>query len=52
MKPEEVEEFDPIFIARGQRKTFAELSPLEKNMISHRGKAFRVLGRWLGRRAK
>lgn len=44
--------FDPIFMARGQRKTFAELSPLEKNLISHRGKAFRAIAQWLGGRAK
>jgi len=39
-------------MARGQRNTFAELSPLEKNLISHRGKAFRALAQWLGGRAK
>ena len=43
---------EEVFIARGQRKTFAELSPPDKNLISHRGKAFRALVRWLGRRAK
>jgi XTP/dITP diphosphohydrolase len=31
--------FDPLFIADGQVKTFAELSPEVKNRISHRAKA-------------
>jgi len=44
--------FDPIFVARGQRDTFAELSTLEKNLISHRGKAFRAFAQWLCRRVK
>jgi XTP/dITP diphosphohydrolase len=39
--------FDPIFMARGQRTTFAELGLHEKNLLSHRGKAFRSLARWL-----
>lgn len=42
--------FDVIFVARGQRKTFAELSLHEKNALSHRGKAFRSFARWLRRR--
>lgn len=29
--------YDPIFFLPGMKKTFAELSPGEKNMISHRG---------------
>ena len=28
--------YDPIFIPENQNKTFAEMSPLEKNRISHR----------------
>ena len=31
--------FDSIFIPNGQSKTMAEMSPEEKNAISHRGKA-------------
>ena len=31
--------YDPLFIADGQVKTFAEISPDVKNRISHRGKA-------------
>jgi XTP/dITP diphosphohydrolase len=35
--------YDPIFVADGQTRTNAELSPTEKDAISHRGKAFRAL---------
>jgi XTP/dITP diphosphohydrolase len=35
--------YDPIFVATGQTRTNAELSPGEKDAISHRGKAFRAL---------
>ena len=35
--------YDPIFLADGQSKTNAELTPEEKDAISHRGKAFRDL---------
>lgn len=31
--------YDPVFFVPGLKKTFAELSPEEKNAISHRGKA-------------
>ena len=31
--------YDPIFFVPGLKKTFAELSPEEKNAISHRGNA-------------
>ena len=36
--------YDPIFVADGETRTNAELSPAEKDAISHRGKAFRALG--------
>jgi len=46
--------YDPIFVPRGEFRTMAQLSPEEKDAISHRGKAFRELGRLLreGRRAR
>ena len=33
--------YDPIFLSSEVSKTFAELSREEKNLLSHRGKAFR-----------
>ena len=35
--------YDPIFVADGMSVTSAELTPAEKDAISHRGKAFREL---------
>lgn len=35
--------YDPIFVATGRDVTNAELSPDQKNAISHRGVAFRAL---------
>jgi XTP/dITP diphosphohydrolase len=35
--------YDPIFLADGQTRTNAELTPEEKDAISHRGRAFRDL---------
>ncbi len=37
--------YDPIFQADGQHVTNAELTPAEKDAISHRGIAFRALAR-------
>ena len=34
--------YDPIFYFPEFKKTFAELSPEEKNSVSHRGKAMRL----------
>jgi len=35
--------YDPIFVPAGDTRTMAELTPEEKDAISHRGKAFRAL---------
>jgi XTP/dITP diphosphohydrolase len=35
--------YDPVFVPDGESRTMAELSPEEKDLISHRGKAFRAL---------
>ncbi len=37
--------YDPMFVPAGDSRTFAELSPEEKNMISHRAKALEKLVR-------
>lgn len=39
--------WDPVFIPKGTGKTFAEMTPEEKHAISHRGKAFLELKKWL-----
>ena len=39
--------FDPIFIASGGRRTFAELTSSDKNRISHRSAAVRKVGDFL-----
>lgn len=35
--------YDPIFVPSGETRTTAELSPDEKNALSHRGRAFRAI---------
>jgi len=40
--------YDPIFMPNGYKKTFAQLSLIEKNKISHRGKAINKLIEYLG----
>ena len=36
--------YDPVFLpTEGDGRTFAELNPLEKHAVSHRGRAFRAL---------
>jgi XTP/dITP diphosphohydrolase len=42
--------YDPVFYVPSLGKTFADLSPAEKNTYSHRGKAFRRLLALLGDR--
>ncbi len=41
--------FDPIFIPQGERRTFAQMAPSEKNLRSHRGHALEKLVDQLGR---
>lgn len=41
--------YDPIFLGEGQDRTNAELTPAEKDAISHRGKAFRELAKVIAR---
>jgi XTP/dITP diphosphohydrolase len=36
--------YDPVFVPQGETRTMAELDPDEKDLISHRGRAFRALG--------
>ena len=35
--------YDPVFLPAGEHRTAAELSSIEKNVLSHRGKALRAL---------
>ncbi|MFU8870303.1 RdgB/HAM1 family non-canonical purine NTP pyrophosphatase [Micromonospora sp. SL4-19] len=37
--------YDPIFVGEGQERTNAELTPEEKDAVSHRGKALRELAK-------
>jgi XTP/dITP diphosphohydrolase len=40
--------YDPIFIPKeGDGRTFGEMSDAEKNMTSHRARAFQALAEWL-----
>lgn len=39
--------FDPTFIPAGSRKTFAEMTPAQKNAVSHRGRALRAVKKFL-----
>lgn len=39
--------FDPIFIPEGGSKTFAQMSTEEKNLYSHRGKAFKTFIKYI-----
>jgi XTP/dITP diphosphohydrolase len=39
--------YDPVFIPDGETKTFAEMNLQEKNMLSHRARAFQKLSDFL-----
>lgn len=39
--------YDPVFVPSGYKKTFAQMSPVMKNRLSHRGRAFRKVERLL-----
>lgn len=41
--------YDPVLVPEGETRTCAEMSPAEKNAISHRGKAFRALAPHIAR---
>jgi len=42
--------YDPLFVPTGFACTYAELGESEKNAISHRGRAWAQLARWLASR--
>jgi XTP/dITP diphosphohydrolase len=44
--------YDPIILDEESQKSFAELTPDEKNSRSHRGRAFRALGATLREAAR
>jgi len=35
--------YDPLFVPEGETRSFAEMGAVEKNALSHRGRAFRAL---------
>ena len=39
--------YDPVFVPKGETRTYAELSDAEKNAISHRARAVRLLRKLL-----
>ncbi len=39
--------FDPIFLPQGKKQTFAQMGMDEKNLISHRKKAFEEFKKFL-----
>jgi XTP/dITP diphosphohydrolase len=42
--------YDPLFVPRGEEKTFGQLTPAEKHKISHRGRAFKQMRAYLEQR--
>lgn len=43
--------YDPIFVPEGYKETFGEMDTGEKHRISHRGRAFELLSKRLGKKA-
>ncbi|MCU0474403.1 MAG: non-canonical purine NTP diphosphatase [Bacteroidales bacterium] len=43
--------YDPVFVPEGKTRTFAEMSLDEKNLISHRARAFEKLKEFLNRKS-
>lgn len=41
--------YDPIFVPQGAQRTLAEMTPEEKNRISHRRAAFQRIAPWVGK---
>lgn len=39
--------YDPLFVPSGFDRTYAQLTEVEKNRISHRGRAWLLLANWL-----
>lgn len=39
--------YDPVFVPKGEQRTFSEMKPEEKNRISHRAFALHGMQRWL-----
>jgi XTP/dITP diphosphohydrolase len=44
--------YDPVFVPDGETRTSAELTPEEKDAISHRGRAFRALKVFVAERSR
>jgi XTP/dITP diphosphohydrolase len=40
--------YDPLFVAEGHGRSFAELAPAEKNALSHRARALTKVVAWIG----
>jgi XTP/dITP diphosphohydrolase len=52
VKPQPKMPYSPIFIPEGSDKVWAEMTTTEENLISHRGKAFRLLREHLSEQLK
>ncbi len=43
--------YDPLFVPEGETRTFAEMSPAEKNSMSHRARALAKMHQYLSQQA-